>query len=56
MASRDEEGYRALLLDAMIVALSGRIHLDDAAQTTPERVLRAIWEEHLLLQAAAAPG
>ncbi len=56
VASRDEEGYRALLLDAMIVALSGRIHLDDAAQTTPERVLRAIWEEHLLLQAAAAPG
>ena len=56
VASRDEEGYRALLLDAMIVALSGRIHLDDAAQTTPEQVLRAIWEEHLLLQAVAAPG
>ena len=56
VASRDEEGYRALLLDAMIVALSGRIHLDDAAQTTPEQVLRAILEEHLLLQAAAAPG
>ena len=56
VASRDEEGYRPLLLDAMIVALSGRIHLDDAAQTTPEQVLRAIWEEHLLLQAAAAPG
>lgn len=56
VASRDEEGYRTLLLDAMIVALSGRIHLDDAAQTTPEQVLRAIWEEHLLLQAAAAPG
>ncbi len=56
VASRDEEGYRALLLDAMIVALSGRIHLDDAAQTTPEQVLHAIWEEHLLLQAVAAPG
>ena len=56
VASRDEEGYRTLLLDAMIVALSGRIHLDEAAQTTPEQVLRAIWEEHLLLQAAAAPG
>ena len=56
VASQDAEGYRALLLDAMFVALSGRIHLDDAAQTTPEQVLRAIWEEHLLLQAAAAPG
>jgi len=40
----------------MIVALSGRIHLDDAAQSTPEQVLRVIWEEHLLLRAAAAPG
>jgi MoxR-like ATPase len=56
VASRAQEGYRTLLLDAMIVSLSGRIHLDDAAQTTPEQVLRAIWEEHLLLQAAAAPG
>jgi len=56
VASRAQEGYRTLLLDAMIVALSGRIHLDEAAQTTPEQVLRAIWEEHLLLQAAAAPG
>jgi len=31
-------------------------HLDDAAQSTPEQVLRVIWEEHLLLRAAAAPG
>jgi MoxR-like ATPase len=56
VATADDEGYPAVLLDSMIVALSGRIHLDDAAQCTPEQVLRAIWEEHLLLQAAAAPG
>ena len=56
VAGREGEDYGALLLDGMIVALSGRIHLDDAAQSTPEQILRAIWEEHLLLQAAAAPG
>ena len=50
------EGYRNLLLDAMIVALSGRIHLDEAVQSTPEQVLREIWEEHLLSNVAAAPG
>lgn len=50
------DGYGQVLLDAMVVALSGRIHLDDAVQATPEEVLRTIWEEHLLLQAAAAPG
>jgi MoxR-like ATPase len=56
VATPEGEDYAALLLDCMIVALSGRIHLDDAAQSTPEQILRAIWEEHLLLQGAAAPG
>jgi MoxR-like ATPase len=56
VATAADEGYRAVLLDSMIVALSGRIHLDDAAHATPEQILREIWEEHLLLQAAAAPG
>jgi len=56
VASRGDEGYGALLLDAMIVALSGRIHLDDAAQSTPEQVLRVIWEEHLLLRAGRGAG
>ena len=53
----DDAGYPDLVLDAMIVALSGRIHLDEAADTTPERVLREIWEDHFVLsRAAAAPG
>ena len=56
VTSREQAEYGRVLLDAMIVALSGRIHLDDAAQTTAEEVLREIWEEHLLLQAAADPG
>ena len=51
------EAYRGLLLDAMIVALSGRIHLDAAADTTREQVLHEIWQDHFLLLAATAePG
>ena len=41
----------------MIVALSGRIHLDEAAETTAERVLREIFEDRFVLEPAAAkPG
>lgn len=56
-AAADGDAYPTLVLDAMIVALSGRIHLDEAAGTSPERVLREIWEDHFVLaRAAAAPG
>ncbi|TQS42631.1 MoxR family ATPase [Cryptosporangium phraense] len=49
--------YAQLVLDAMLVALSGRIHLDEAADTTPERVLTEIWEDRFILQPSAAqPG
>ena len=52
-----DEGYAPVVYDAMVLSLSGRIHLDEAAETTPERVLREIWEDHFVLQpAAAAPG
>ncbi len=41
----------------MIVALSGRIHLDEAAETTPEAVLREIWEDRFIIGPhTAAPG
>jgi MoxR-like ATPase len=41
----------------MVVALSGRIQLDEAVDATPEAVLRQIWEDHfVLLPAAAVPG
>jgi len=54
---RADDRYPALVLDAMLVALSGRIHLDEAAESTPERVLREIWEDHFVLAPAAAePG
>jgi MoxR-like ATPase len=53
----DDPGYQELVYDAMVVALSGRIHLDESIETTPERVLREIWEDHFILQPAAAePG
>jgi len=50
-----DDRYPQLVLDAMIVALSGRIHLDEAADTTPEQVLREIWEDQFVLADAAAP-
>jgi MoxR-like ATPase len=53
----DEKRYRDVVSDAMIVALSGRIFLDETADSTPEQVLRQIWEDHFLLDPAAAdPG
>ena len=54
---RADDRYPTLVLDAMLVALSGRIHLDEAAESTPERVLREIWEDRFVLAPAAAePG
>ena len=41
----------------MVVALSGRIFLDETVEATPEQVLRQIWEDHFILgPAAATPG
>ena len=52
-----DDAYPALMLDAMFVALSGRIHVDEAAETTPEAVLREIWENRFVLEPReAAPG
>jgi MoxR-like ATPase len=54
---RVDERYPQVVFDAMTVALSGRIQLDEAAETTPELVLRQIWEDHFLLGPhTAAPG
>ena len=57
MADTDDERYPETFYDAMTVALSGRIHLDEAVETTPERVLREIWEDRFILEPARAdPG
>ena len=51
------EDYRQLMLDAVYVALSGRIHLDGTADLTAEQILHGIWQDHFVLKpAAAAPG
>jgi MoxR-like ATPase len=51
------EDYTGLVLDALLLALSGRVFLDEAMETTPEQVLREIWEDHFLLQPSVAdPG
>jgi MoxR-like ATPase len=49
--------YAETVFDAMVVALSGRIFLDETVEVTPESVLRQIWEDRFLLApATAAPG
>jgi MoxR-like ATPase len=54
---KSDDSYAQLVLDAMFVALSGRVTLDEAAETTPERVLTEIWEDRFILQPSAAqPG
>lgn len=51
------EEYTDIVLDAMLLALSGRVFLDETLETTPETVLREIWQDHFLLHPAAAePG
>ncbi len=53
----EADDYPELFFDAMVVALSGRIRLDEAAETTPEAVLREIWEDRFILEPARAePG
>jgi MoxR-like ATPase len=45
------------VFDAMVVALSGRVFLDETVESTSETVLRQIWEDHFILAPAAAePG
>jgi MoxR-like ATPase len=48
--------YTDVVLDAVMLALSGRIFLDETVETTPEALLRQIWEDHFLLLPAAAAG
>jgi MoxR-like ATPase len=51
------EEYTDVVLDAVLLALSGRVFLDETVETTPEVVLREVWEDHFLLRPSAAePG
>ena len=47
------EVYTAVVMDAMLLAMSGRIFLDETLETTPEAVLREVWQDHFLLRPAA---
>ena len=49
-----DASYPDVVFDAMVVALSGRIFLDETVELTPEAVLRQIWEDHFILNPAAA--
>jgi MoxR-like ATPase len=56
-ADQAAQSYPEVVYDAMVVALSGRIFLDETVEETPEAVLRQIWEDQFILTpAAAAPG
>jgi MoxR-like ATPase len=48
-SAQDEARYREVVYDAMVVALSGRIFLDETVEATAEQVLRQIWEDHFIL-------
>jgi MoxR-like ATPase len=57
VVATDEHRYDEALLDAMLVALSGRIALDEVADTTPEQVLHDIWQNLILSRSVStAPG
>ncbi len=57
IATAGDQRYPEVVFDAMVLALSGRIFLDETLDAVPEAVLREIWEDHFLLRpAAAAPG
>ncbi len=53
----DGAPYEDVVRDAVMVSLSGRIHLDETSESSPERVLTEIWENHFVLgPRRAKPG
>jgi MoxR-like ATPase len=56
VAPADSTAYRGAMLDAMTVALSGRIVVDETSTLTPEDVLRLIWDSYYAHGAPSDPG
>jgi MoxR-like ATPase len=58
VSAGDDSRYPEIVYDAMTVALSGRIFLDETVDGTPEDVLRQIWADLFILEPAIAqaPG
>jgi MoxR-like ATPase len=53
----DDKAYATTIRDALHVALSGRIRVDEAAGVTPEAILDELWEQRYLLgKRRAEPG
>jgi len=50
----ETDRYRAIVLDAALLALSGRISVDETAEAGPEQIIRELWEEHFVLAPARA--
>jgi MoxR-like ATPase len=44
-----QDAYRAVVLDAALLALSGRITVDETAEASPELIIRELWESHFVL-------
>ena len=42
--------YAGAVLDAALIALSGRIHVDEAAGKTAEDIIREVWEDQFFLR------
>lgn len=57
IAMRGDDDLSAVMWDALVLALSGRIHVDEASGRSPEAVLRELWEDHYLLaRSGDGPG
>lgn len=56
VTSIEDAAYPQVVLDAMTVALSGRIQVDESVEATPDEVLQEIWEDHFVLNPATADG
>lgn len=52
-----DRDYAQRVLDAALLALSARIAVDEAGETTPEAVITELWENHFILgPRRGAPG
>ncbi|HEX4359648.1 MAG TPA: MoxR family ATPase [Pseudonocardia sp.] len=55
-AGTGTEDYRAVVLDAALLALSGRIAVDETVEASPELIIRELWESHFVLDPRRAAG
>ena len=57
ITAADDPRYPEVFFDAMVVALSGRVFLDETVDRPAEAILRELWQDRFVLRAAVtAPG